>query len=60
MQIQLQQHPFSSAQLQGFGFIFRTKNNVRVNALDSDLEDLEEAGVIFRGAAGNGYWKHDP
>ena len=50
---------FSSATLQGFGFISGQRIPVRVNALDSDLEDLEEAGVIFCGAAGNGYWKHD-
>ena len=50
---------FSSSQLNAWGFISGQRIPVRVNALDSDLEDLEQAGVIFCGAAGNGYWKHD-
>ena len=47
MQIQLQQHPFSSCTITRIWIYILTKNTQVVNALDSDPEDLEEAGVIF-------------
>jgi len=50
---------FSSAQLNSWGFIANQRIPVRVNALDSDLEDAIDEGIIIVGAAGNGRWKHD-
>ena len=32
---------------------------MRVAALDADIEDAIDEGIIFVGAAGNGRWKHD-
>jgi hypothetical protein len=50
---------FSSAQLNAWGFISAQRIPVRVDALDSDLEDAFDEGIIMVGAAGNGRWKHD-
>lgn len=50
---------FSSAQLNAWGFISGQRIPVRVDALDSDLEDAFDEGIIMIGAAGNGRWKHD-
>lgn len=50
---------FSSAQLNSWGFIASQRIPVRVAALDSDLENAIDEGIIFVGAAGNGRWKHD-
>lgn len=51
--------PFSSAQLEGWGFVAGARIPKRVSALDSDIEQAINEGIIFVGAAGNGYWKHD-
>lgn len=51
--------PFSSSQLQAWGFVNSARIPKRVNALDSDVEQAIKEGIIFVGAAGNGYWKHD-
>lgn len=50
---------FSTAQLNDWGFISGQRIPVRVDALDSDLEDAFDEGIIMVGAAGNGRWKHD-
>lgn len=50
---------FSSAQLNAWGFISGQRIPVRVDALDSDLEDAFDEGIVMIGAAGNGRWKHD-
>lgn len=51
--------PFSDAQLNAWGFIAGQRIPLRVAALDADIEDAIDAGVITIGAAGNGRWKHD-
>jgi len=50
---------FSSGQLQAWGFVANARIPKRVNALDSDIEQAIDEGIIYVGAAGNGYWKHD-
>jgi len=50
---------FTTAQLNGWGFISGARIPLRVAALDADIEDAIDAGVITIGAAGNGSWKHD-
>jgi subtilisin family serine protease len=50
---------FSTEQLQGWGFVAGARLPKRVNALDSDIEQAINEGIIYVGAAGNGYWKHD-
>lgn len=50
---------FSTGQLQAWGFVSGARIPKRVNALDSDIEQAINEGIIYVGAAGNGYWKHD-
>jgi len=50
---------FSNAQLNAWGIIDGQRIPVRVAALDADVEDAIDEGVITIGAAGNGRWKHD-
>jgi hypothetical protein len=50
---------FTNAQLNGWGFISGQRIPLRVSALDADIEDAIDAGIITIGAAGNGQWKHD-
>ena len=50
---------FTTAQLNEWGFIAGKRIPQRVAALDADIEDLFDAGVVMCGAAGNGSWKHD-
>lgn len=46
-------------QLNAWGLIGGNRIPVRVAALDSDIEDAIDEGILFVGAAGNGEWKHD-
>lgn len=50
---------FSTATLNAWGFISGQRIPARVAALDADLEDAYDEGIIMVGAAGNGRWKHD-
>jgi len=50
---------FTTQQLNQWGFIASQRIPVRVNALDSDIENAIDEGILFVGAAGNGRWKHD-
>ncbi len=50
---------FTTEQLQGWGFVAGARIPKRVDALDSDIEQAIDEGIIYVGAAGNGYWKHD-
>lgn len=50
---------FTTAQLNAWGFISGQRIPVRVSAMDSDIEDAIDEGILFVGAAGNGRWKHD-
>ena len=50
---------FSTGQLNAWGFIASQRIPVRVAALDSDIEDAIDEGILYVGAAGNGRWKHD-
>jgi len=50
---------FTTGQLNTWGFISGQRIPVRVAALDADIEDAIDEGIIFVGAAGNGRWKHD-
>ena len=50
---------FTSEQLQGWGFVANARIPKRVDALDSDIEQAINEGIIYVGAAGNGSWKHD-
>jgi hypothetical protein len=50
---------FTTEQLQGWGFVDGARIPKRVNALDSDIELAINEGIIYVGAGGNGYWKHD-
>lgn len=50
---------FTTAQLDGWGFRAGERLPYRVAALDSDIEDLLDEGVVLVGAAGNGEWYHD-
>jgi hypothetical protein len=49
---------FSTAQLNAWGLIADQRIPVRVAALDADIEDAIDEGIITIGAAGNGKWKH--
>jgi hypothetical protein len=50
---------FTNEQLTSWGFVANARIPKRVNALDSDIELAIDEGIIYVGAAGNGYWKHD-
>jgi hypothetical protein len=50
---------FTTEQLNEWGFIASQRIPVRVAALDSDIEDAIDEGILYVGAAGNGRWKHD-
>ena len=50
---------FTTNQLTEWGFISGQRIPVRVAALDADIEDAIDEGIIYVGAAGNGRWKHD-
>jgi hypothetical protein len=50
---------FTTGQLNAWGFIASQRIPVRVAALDSDIEDAIDEGILYVGAAGNGRWKHD-
>ncbi len=50
---------FTSNQLNAWGFISNQRIPQRVSALDDDLEDAYNEGIIMTGAAGNGRWKHE-
>jgi subtilisin family serine protease len=50
---------FTTEQLNAWGFIASQRIPVRVAALDSDIEDAIDEGILYIGAAGNGRWKHD-
>jgi hypothetical protein len=50
---------FTTEQLNAWGFIASQRIPVRVAALDSDIEDAIDEGILYVGAAGNGRWKHD-
>ena len=49
---------FSTEQLNTWGFISGQRIPKRVAALDSDIEDAIQEGIMYVGAAGNGRWKH--
>ena len=50
---------FSTEQLNTWGFIIGSRIPARITALDADVEDAIDEGIITVGAAGNGTWKHD-
>jgi hypothetical protein len=50
---------FTTEQLNAWGFIASQRIPVRVAAMDSDIEDAIDEGILYVGAAGNGQWKHD-
>lgn len=50
---------FTTGELNAWGFIASQRIPARVAALDADLEDAIDEGIIIVGAAGNGRWKHD-
>ena len=50
---------FTTGQLNDWGFIAGQRIPKRVSALDADVEDAIDEGIIYVGAAGNGLWKHD-
>jgi hypothetical protein len=50
---------FTTQQLNAWGFISGQRIPVRVAAIDSDIEDAIDEGILYVGAAGNGRWKHD-
>jgi hypothetical protein len=50
---------FTTQQLNAWGFIANQRVPVRVTALDDDLQDAYDEGIIMTGAAGNGRWKHE-
>ena len=50
---------FTTEQLNAWGFISGQRIPARVAALDADIEDAIDEGIITVGAAGNGRWKHD-
>jgi hypothetical protein len=50
---------FTTEQLNTWGFIASQRIPVRVAALDSNIEDAIDEGILYVGAAGNGQWKHD-
>ena len=50
--------PFTTEQLNDWGFISGKRIPVPVDALDADVEDAIDEGIINIGAAGNGQWYH--
>lgn len=50
---------FTTEQLNSWGLIAGRRIPQRVSALDSDIEQAIDEGILFVGAAGNGRWKHD-
>lgn len=50
---------FTTTQLNAWGFIAGQRIPARVAALDADIENAQEEGILYVGAAGNGRWKHD-
>lgn len=50
---------FSTQQLNDWGFVSGARIPARVEALDSDIIDAMNEGIVYVGAAGNGSWKHD-
>jgi hypothetical protein len=50
---------FTTEELNSWGIISGQRIPKRVNALDSDIEQAIDEGIIYVGAAGNGRWKHD-
>jgi subtilisin family serine protease len=50
---------FTTEQLNTWGFISGQRIPARVAALDADIEDAIDEGIVTVGAAGNGRWKHD-
>ena len=50
---------FTTEQLNAWGFISGQRIPARVAALDADIEDAIDEGIVTVGAAGNGRWKHD-
>lgn len=50
---------FTTEQLNSWGFVGGQRIPKRVSALDSDIEQAIDEGIIYVGAAGNGRWKHD-
>lgn len=50
---------FSTQQLNDWGFVSGARIPARVEALDSDIIDAMNEGILYVGAAGNGSWKHD-
>jgi hypothetical protein len=50
---------FTTEELNGWGIISGQRIPKRVDALDSDIEQAIDEGIIYVGAAGNGRWKHD-
>ena len=51
--------PFSTEQLNAWGFIANQRIPARVAGCDVDVRTAMSEGIIFVGAAGNGLWKHD-
>jgi len=50
---------FSTERLNTWGFISGQRIPARLAALDADIEDAINEGIITVGASGNGRWKHD-
>jgi len=50
--------PFTTAELNDFGFIANKRIPVPVDALDGDIEDAIDEGIINVSSAGNGQWYH--
>jgi hypothetical protein len=50
---------FTTEQLNEWGLLEGERIPKRVDALDADIEDAIQEGILFVGAAGNGSWKHD-
>jgi len=50
---------FPTEQLNTWGFISGRRIPARLAALDADVEDAIDEGIITVGASGNGGWKHD-
>jgi hypothetical protein len=50
---------FTTQQLNEWGFVSGARIPARVPALDADIIDAIDEGILYVGAAGNGSWKHD-
>jgi subtilisin family serine protease len=57
-QVSYSTQPFTTAELNDFGFIAGKRIPVPVDALDGDIEDAIDEGVINVSSAGNGQWYH--